>query len=64
MDNIRTIAILPAVTKLLETIVLEKLKPYLYGRDGMIAQEQQGFRPGAGTYVQLANFLKLVETAK
>jgi hypothetical protein len=41
--------VIPAVTKLLERVILNRMEPTLYGIDGLIPKEQQGFRPGAGT---------------
>ena len=54
---------IPAITKLLERIILNKMEPTLYGVDGLIPKEQQGFRPGAGTTDQLGRFLVMGETA-
>ena len=58
LDNIRTIAVLPAVSKLLELHVLLKLEPIIYGADGL-HKAQQGFRPGAGTEINLARIIHL-----
>ena len=54
---------IPAVTKLLERITLNRMESTLYGEDGLIPKEQQGFRPGAGTTDQLGRFLAMGETA-
>jgi hypothetical protein len=47
--NTRILSVIPAITKLLERITLNRMAPVLYGVDGIIPQDQQGFRPNAGT---------------
>ena len=34
MDEVRTISVIPALCKLIEKIVLNKIEPFLYGESG------------------------------
>ena len=63
VGSIRTVAVLPAVTKLMELLVMEELKKG--ARDSrLIAKEQQGFRKGVSTGLQVARLIGLMEKAK
>ena len=61
--NVRILSVIPAVTKLIERVILSRMEFRLYGNDGLIPHCQQGFRPGAGTSDQLARFLAMGEKA-
>ena len=50
-NEIRTISILPAWSKLLELVILGRLNKKLYSFLGTISDSQMGFRAGAGTEV-------------
>ena len=52
VDKVRMISVLPAVTKLMERLVLNQMMEKLYGSGnlpGAIHTDQLGFRPGAST---------------
>ena len=61
IDNIQLITILPTTTKIVESIICELLMKTLHGENGKIHKAQQGFRPGAGTEINLARLLYLFE---
>ena len=46
---VRILSVIPAITKLIERVILSRMEGKLYGPDGIIPHCQQGFRPGAGT---------------
>ena len=65
--DIRTIAVLPTITKVFELRILEDLTPILYGtrgKKGIIHTAQQGFRPGAGCEIQLVRILNFLEQVR
>ena len=47
--DVRILSVIPAVAKLTERVILNRIEGRLYGPDGVIPHCQQGFRPGAGT---------------
>ena len=61
VDQIRTIAILPAISKLLELCVMGRLEPIVYKDKNIIDDSQAGFRPGCGTEVQLNRLIVAIE---
>ena len=61
--HVRILSVIPAVTKLIERVILSRMEESLYGPEGIIPHCQQGFRPGAGTSDQLARFLAMGEKA-
>lgn len=63
-DELRTIAILPAWTKVIESVILERLNKQLYGPNGKIHRSQVGFRPGCGTEIQINKLLILWDQIK
>ena len=58
----RTIAVLPAFSKLVEISILQKLEPIVYNDPRIIDYAQTGFRPGCGTEVHLVRVLNAIET--
>ena len=60
-SDTRTIAILPAWSKVIENIILQRLNSHLYGTDGVILKNQVGFRPAQGTEVQINRILQMFE---
>ena len=51
IEQVRTIAILPAISKLLELCIMGRLEPIVYSNANLIDNSQAGFRPGCGTEV-------------
>ena len=60
-DQIRTIAVLPAWSKIIELSILQKLNPHMYGMFGAIDKAQAGFKPGAGTEIQVNRLLQVFD---
>ena len=60
-DNVRTIAVLPAISKLIEICILQRLEPLAYRNIFLVDNAQSGFRPGSGTEVHLVRVLKALE---
>ena len=64
LDQVRTISVIPPVAKLIERIILNRITDQLYNTEtGIISVDQQGFRPGASTFDQVARFLSIMEKA-
>ena len=60
-NDVRTIAVLPAISKLVEICILGRLEPIVYGDPHIIDDAQTGFRPGSGTEVHLIRVLGAIE---
>lgn len=63
-DEIRTIAVLPAWSKVIENLILLEMSPKLYGLEGVIEESQAGFRPGCGTEIQINRLFSLLTQTK
>ena len=61
-SNYRSISVLPVCGKILEKIFVDKLYAFLY-TNGLISNDQSGFRPGDSTINQLISITSnIVET--
>ncbi|KAK9871609.1 hypothetical protein WA026_012988 [Henosepilachna vigintioctopunctata] len=60
-SNYRTIALIPHASKILLTIINERLKSFLLPQ---ISDEQTGFIPGKGTREQILNLRQIIEKSR
>ena len=60
-NDVRTMAVLPAISKLLEICILGRLEAVVYRDTRIIDDAQSGFRPGSGTEVHLVRVLGAIE---
>ena len=60
-NDVRTIAVLPAISKLIEICILGRLEAVAYSDNRIIDDAQSGFRPGSGTEVHLVRVLRAIE---